>query len=115
MNPRNLILSGIAVVLISAPLALAGQGGHGGGGYIQTGGFWLGFGWRGGHGHQELGGPWQYAGQGNLPPGLAKRDRLPPGLEKHLWKHGSLPPGLQKKVDPYGFKGGKKRQRAYGY
>jgi hypothetical protein len=30
-----------------------------------------------------------------LPPGLAKRDRLPPGLEKQLRKGGELPPGLR--------------------
>ncbi len=29
-----------------------------------------------------------------LPPGLAKKDRLPPGLEKQLQKNGKLPPGL---------------------
>lgn len=29
------------------------------------------------------------------PPGLAKRDRLPPGLDKPLQKNGQLPPGLQ--------------------
>jgi hypothetical protein len=38
-----------------------------------------------------------------LPPGLAKRDRLPPGLEKHLRKNGTLPPGLQKKIHPLPF------------
>ena len=36
----------------------------------------------------------------NLPPGLAKRDRLPPGLEKHLQRNGTLPPGLQKRIQP---------------
>jgi len=36
----------------------------------------------------------------NLPPGLAKRDRLPPGLEKQLVARGTLPPGLQKKIHP---------------
>ena len=36
----------------------------------------------------------------NLPPGLAKRDRLPPGLEKQLQRNGTLPPGLQKRVRP---------------
>lgn len=42
-----------------------------------------------------------YAGhQDNLPPGLAKRDRLPPGLEKQLEERGTLPPGLQKKIQP---------------
>lgn len=30
-----------------------------------------------------------------LPPGLAKRDRLPPGLERQLRKGGQLPPGLE--------------------
>lgn len=37
-------------------------------------------------------------GNSGLPPGLAKRDRLPPGLERQLRKNGKLPPGLQKKV-----------------
>ena len=32
---------------------------------------------------------------GGLPPGLAKRDSLPPGLAKYLEKHGTLPPGLE--------------------
>ncbi len=42
-----------------------------------------------------------YGEQGdNLPPGLAKKDRLPPGLEKQLERRGTLPPGLQKKVRP---------------
>ncbi len=35
-----------------------------------------------------------------LPPGLAKRDRLPPGLEKQLHAGGTLPPGLQKRIHP---------------
>jgi hypothetical protein len=38
-----------------------------------------------------------------LPPGLAKRDRLPPGLERQVRRNGTLPPGLQKKVDPFPF------------
>jgi hypothetical protein len=33
-----------------------------------------------------------------LPPGLAKRDRLPPGLERQLRRNGTLPPGLQRKA-----------------
>ena len=36
----------------------------------------------------------------NLPPGLAKRDRLPPGLERQLQRNGTLPPGLQKRMQP---------------
>ena len=35
-----------------------------------------------------------------LPPGLAKRETLPPGLEKQLQKNGTLPPGLQQKIQP---------------
>ena len=35
-----------------------------------------------------------------LPPGLAKKESLPPGLEKQLQKNGSLPPGLQQKIQP---------------
>lgn len=43
---------------------------------------------------------WYVRHQGNLPPGLAKKDRLPPGLEKQLVVRGHLPPGLQKKIEP---------------
>ena len=35
-----------------------------------------------------------------LPPGLAKKDKLPPGLEKQLQKNGTLPPGLAKRSLP---------------
>lgn len=42
-------------------------------------------------------------GREGLPPGLAKRDRLPPGLEKQLRERGTLPPGLQKRVQPLPF------------
>ena len=43
---------------------------------------------------------WYREQDGNLPPGLAKKDRLPPGLEKQLERKGTLPPGLQKKLQP---------------
>jgi hypothetical protein len=33
-----------------------------------------------------------------LPPGLAKRESLPPGLQRQLRKNGTLPPGLQSRV-----------------
>ncbi len=39
-------------------------------------------------------------GRQGLPPGLAKKDRLPPGLEKQLQRNGTLPPGLEKRVQP---------------
>ena len=43
---------------------------------------------------------WFKSNRSGLPPGLAKRDRLPPGLEKQLRERGKLPPGLQKKIQP---------------
>ncbi len=43
---------------------------------------------------------WFRTNRSNLPPGLAKRDRLPPGLEKQLRERGTLPPGLQKRMQP---------------
>lgn len=33
-----------------------------------------------------------------LPPGLAKRESLPPGLERQLQRNGTLPPGLEDKI-----------------
>jgi hypothetical protein len=36
----------------------------------------------------------------SLPPGLAKRETLPPGLQKQLERNGTLPPGLRKKIQP---------------
>ena len=38
--------------------------------------------------------------RGGLPPGLAKRSELPPGLQKQLKRKGQLPPGLQKRLEP---------------
>jgi hypothetical protein len=37
----------------------------------------------------------------SLPPGLAKRESLPPGLQKQLAKKGHLPPGLEKRLTPF--------------
>jgi len=39
-------------------------------------------------------------GASGLPPGLAKRQQLPPGLQKQLREKGTLPPGLQKRALP---------------
>ena len=39
----------------------------------------------------------EYAHAGSLPPGLAKREALPPGLSKQLHENGELPPGLDKR------------------
>ncbi len=35
-----------------------------------------------------------------LPPGLAQRQHLPPGLQKHIDRTGRLPPGLEKRRLP---------------
>lgn len=35
-----------------------------------------------------------------LPPGLAKREQLPPGLQRQLARNGKLPPGLEQKIQP---------------
>jgi hypothetical protein len=37
----------------------------------------------------------------NLPPGLAERDELPPGLQKQIRRNGQLPPGLQGRHLPH--------------
>ncbi|HDP89923.1 MAG TPA: hypothetical protein ENN42_08210 [Thioalkalivibrio sp.] len=37
----------------------------------------------------------------HLPPGLARRERLPPGLERQLYSRGTLPPGLEYRRLPY--------------
>src|SRR5438270_6593726 len=43
---------------------------------------------------------WYRAHYAHLPPGLAKRDRLPPGLERQLIVNGTLPPGLRSRMEP---------------
>jgi hypothetical protein len=43
---------------------------------------------------------WFHVNRAGLPPGLAKRQELPPGLQRHLEKNGQLPPGLQKQAQP---------------
>ena len=49
------------------------------------------------HHEKEIHG-WYAEHQDHLPPGLAKKDRLPPGLERQLVVRGTLPPGLQKRM-----------------
>ena len=39
---------------------------------------------------------------GGMPPGLAKREQLPPGLERQLVRKGTLPPGISKRALPPG-------------
>ena len=41
---------------------------------------------------------WYQGHRSHLPPGLAKRDELPPGLERQLIVRGTLPPGLRRNI-----------------
>lgn len=43
---------------------------------------------------------WYHTHYRHLPPGLAKHDRLPPGLERQLVVRGTLPPGLRTRMQP---------------
>ncbi|MFZ0863429.1 MAG: hypothetical protein ABR881_13245 [Candidatus Sulfotelmatobacter sp.] len=43
---------------------------------------------------------WYHAHYSHLPPGLAKRDRLPPGLERQLVVRGTLPLELRRQMRP---------------
>jgi hypothetical protein len=43
---------------------------------------------------------WYRTHYNHLPPGLAKRDRLPPGLERQLIVRSTLPPGLRGRMQP---------------
>lgn len=43
---------------------------------------------------------WYRSHHDHLPPGLAKRDELPPGLERQLVVRGTLPPGLRGRMHP---------------
>lgn len=52
-----------------------------------------------GYDHDAVRG-WYNGHHNHLPPGLAKRDQLPPGLEKQLVERGTLPPGLRKRIEP---------------
>jgi hypothetical protein len=43
---------------------------------------------------------WYHDHYSHLPPGWAKRDLLPPGLEGQLLVRGTLPPGLRRQMRP---------------
>jgi Ni/Co efflux regulator RcnB len=102
----------IAILALSTSVVLAQHEGHGHGrgndkhgnededndqkGYKEHG--------HKGHGHgyddrdHEVMHGWYQGHRGNLPPGLAKKDRLPPGLERQLELRGTLPPGLRGRI-----------------
>src|SRR6266576_2081124 len=73
-----------AVILALSGAAVADEHGHGHGKH---------------HDRDEIRG-WYHDHGDHLPPGLAKRHRLPPGLERQLRVSGTLPPGLRKKMVP---------------
>jgi Ni/Co efflux regulator RcnB len=102
MKPFRSILLGVAASLVlSAAPALAQDHGNGHAkGHEKHDAKWDdGDEYRYSH-HEEAIHDW-YTEKGNhLPPGLAKKDRLPPGLEKQLAVRGTLPPGLQKRIYP---------------
>jgi hypothetical protein len=50
-----------------------------------------------GHDRDEMRG-WYAQNSRHLPPGLAKKDRLPPGLESQLVVRGAFPRGLERQV-----------------
>jgi hypothetical protein len=52
-----------------------------------------------GHEQDEIRG-WYRDHYRHLPPGLARRDDLPPGLERQLIVRGTLPPGLRRRMEP---------------
>jgi hypothetical protein len=84
-------------LLFTFPGILAGQGqghGHGRGKHRDEAGYSY------NDRDRDIIREWYRDQGGNLPPGLAKKDRLPPGLEKQLERRGTLPPGLQKKIRP---------------
>ncbi len=97
-GPLALVLLVCAACLVASPLAAQGKGkGHGKG--------------RGEDQEQaERGGRMSsdetriirdyYSNTANLPPGLAKRGSLPPGLARQLRRNGTLPPGLAKRSAP---------------
>ena len=52
------------------------------------------------HDHDRELHQWYHEHEGHLPPGLAKRDALPPGLQRQLVVRGTLPLGLQRRMHP---------------
>jgi hypothetical protein len=102
MSRKLTILIGILGMLITVSLAFAqGRGRGQGGGSAATapaaspsGGF--------GKDEARLILDWFHDSNNlsGLPPGLAKREQLPPGLQRQLARNGKLPPGLEKKIQP---------------
>jgi hypothetical protein len=52
------------------------------------------------HDRQAIGDYYARLRAKKVPPGLAKKNTLPPGLAKQIVKNGTLPPGLQGRILP---------------
>jgi hypothetical protein len=110
MSYKTWFRAGATVILslaLSTTFAVAQGNGHGHEKHDRDDGDGHGHGHDKGHGHDRYSDHdrdqirgWYRTHYSHLPPGLAKRDRLPPGLERQLVVRGTLPPGLQKKMYP---------------
>jgi hypothetical protein len=91
---KQVVAIGTILFMLSGAAAFANDHGHGhGNGHGKSEAEY----WYSDHNREALRG-WYDGRRGNLPPGLAKKDELPPGLEKQLVRNGTLPPGLRKKM-----------------
>jgi hypothetical protein len=88
-----------ATILLSSGGIAFGQGKGHGKGHDKNGDADQDVQFYGDHDREVLRG-WYDDHRDQLPPGLARKDRLPPGLEKQLVRRGTLPPGLQKRLQP---------------
>ena len=112
MSPKTWLRASLAAVLsltLSTTIAVAQGNGHGHEQHDRDDDddHGHGHGHGKGHGHDGYSDhdrdqirSWYGDHSSNLPPGLAKHDRLPPGLERQLVANGTLPAGLQKKMQP---------------
>jgi hypothetical protein len=101
MRLRKWMMAGIALLALMSSNAMAQGNGHGNGHnkHDDNDDQDSGHHYYGKHEQDEMR-SWYHEQDGHLPPGLAKRDQLPPGLEKQLVVRGTLPPGLRKKMVP---------------
>src|SRR5258708_2169120 len=99
MKSKRCLWLGTAVIVALSGTALADEHGHGHGNHRDRDDDDRRDHYYREHERDEMRG-WYHEREADLPPGLAKRDRLPPGLERQLRVRGTLPPGLRKKMLP---------------
>ena len=93
---RSIAVLGVVLFALTGMSAFAKENGHGHGHGNNKGRVEIGFRYSD-HDRESLRG-WYDGRRGDLPPGLAKKYALPPGLENQLVERGTLPPGLRKKM-----------------